>query len=282
VGDLEEDTAVDGSAGRYRAMLSDDWEIWGPHGGYVAATALRAAGAETDRDTRPVTFSCQFLRTAKFAPVDITVVTMRRTPRAHALLVEITQGSERVLTAHTWAALAGDGMEHEDAPMPDVPTADEVPTIADRYADLPNDDPTPRPAPMFWSAVDCRILDFEAWSSTEPGDPVASGWFRFVPRSTFDDPWVDATRALIVLDTFTWGSASRAHGGAGPWIAPTLDLTTQFHNAAPGEPWLLARFHSAFAGRGAVAAEGRVWAPDGRLVASGTSSLLCTPRPVSP
>ena len=36
------DTAVDGTDGSYRAVLSKDWEIWGPMGGYVAAVALRA------------------------------------------------------------------------------------------------------------------------------------------------------------------------------------------------------------------------------------------------
>src|SRR4029077_20273976 len=45
MGDLAVDTAVEGHDGRYTARLSRDWEIWGPNGGYVAALALRAAGA---------------------------------------------------------------------------------------------------------------------------------------------------------------------------------------------------------------------------------------------
>ena len=37
-----------------RRRLSADWEIWGPMGGYVAACALRAAGASTEQlATRP-------------------------------------------------------------------------------------------------------------------------------------------------------------------------------------------------------------------------------------
>lgn len=47
MGDLDRDTALTGSAGRYTAALSEDWRIWGPNGGYVAAVALRAAGAES-------------------------------------------------------------------------------------------------------------------------------------------------------------------------------------------------------------------------------------------
>ena len=45
MGDLDRDTAVVGDGGRYTATLSDDWEIWGPNGGYIAAILLRAAGA---------------------------------------------------------------------------------------------------------------------------------------------------------------------------------------------------------------------------------------------
>ena len=45
MGDLTGDTAVEPmGAGRYRAILSQDWEIWGPMGGYVAACALPRRG----------------------------------------------------------------------------------------------------------------------------------------------------------------------------------------------------------------------------------------------
>lgn len=43
MGDFEIDTALAGGNGRYVAHLSEDWEIWGPNGGYLAAIALRAA-----------------------------------------------------------------------------------------------------------------------------------------------------------------------------------------------------------------------------------------------
>ena len=54
MGDFALDTAVSGEDGRYTATLSHDWEIWGPNGGYVAAIALRAAGAHSRFD-RPAT-----------------------------------------------------------------------------------------------------------------------------------------------------------------------------------------------------------------------------------
>ena len=46
MGDLEHDTRLSGADGRYTATISEDWRIWGPNGGYMAAVALRAAGME--------------------------------------------------------------------------------------------------------------------------------------------------------------------------------------------------------------------------------------------
>ncbi len=58
--DLEQATRVEGDAGRYHARLSDEWEIWGPNGGYLAAIALRAAG-ELAEIRQPASFYCHFL-----------------------------------------------------------------------------------------------------------------------------------------------------------------------------------------------------------------------------
>ena len=44
---LDDDTALEGGDGHYRAHLSESWRIWGPNGGYLAVIALRAAGAHT-------------------------------------------------------------------------------------------------------------------------------------------------------------------------------------------------------------------------------------------
>ena len=54
MGDVEIDTAPEPVGdGRYRAGCMGDWEIWGPCGGYVAAIALRAAGAESPSPVPP-------------------------------------------------------------------------------------------------------------------------------------------------------------------------------------------------------------------------------------
>ena len=71
MGDIEEQTAVEPvGEGRYTADVHRDWEIWGPCGGYVAAIALRAAGAESPL-ARPASFFCHYLSVAAFEPVDL-------------------------------------------------------------------------------------------------------------------------------------------------------------------------------------------------------------------
>jgi len=91
VGDLAVDTAVEGSDGRYTAVLSRDWEIWGPNGGYIAAIALRAAGAYSRFD-RPVSLVSHFLGVADFdSPVDLDVHALREAKRAQSVRVSMTQ-----------------------------------------------------------------------------------------------------------------------------------------------------------------------------------------------
>ncbi len=62
--------------GRHTATVHGDWEIWGPCGGYVAAIALRAAGADSPL-VRPASFYCHYLSVAEFAPVDLVVTPLR-------------------------------------------------------------------------------------------------------------------------------------------------------------------------------------------------------------
>ena len=64
MGDLSVDTRIEGENGRYRAQLRDEWRVWGPNGGYPAAIALRAAGAEA-RIPRPVAFAAHFVASAR-------------------------------------------------------------------------------------------------------------------------------------------------------------------------------------------------------------------------
>lgn len=274
MGDLADDTAIEGADGRYRAHLSRDWEIWGPNGGYLAVIALRAAGAHTPL-RRPATFSCHYLGVAEFDGVDLDVRTIRDSRRTASVAVSMTQHGKPILEAQVWVVGDVDGLEHDAAPMPGVAPPDDLPSVGELMADQDRG-----PYQAFWSNFEERPLSWlprDEWESRPPGDPVVRSWYRYVPRDTFADPFVDAGRSLLLVDTMGWPAAVRAYSSDLPFYAPSLDVTARFHAVAPESPWLLVECTSPVARDGLVASAASVWSADGQLLASGGQQMLCRP-----
>ncbi|MGH9137297.1 MAG: acyl-CoA thioesterase [Acidimicrobiales bacterium] len=273
--DLTSDTAVEPRGpGRYAASLSDRWEIWGPMGGYVASTALRAVGAE-NAAARPASFFCQYHAVAAFGPIDIEVVALRagRTVGFHR--ARVTQGDRPILEATVCSVgdLGGaHALEHVDVAAPAVDGPDGLPSMEDL---VPEDT---RPPFRFWENFDSRPLDWQAdWPPTEPLDPVWRQWLRFRPGAAFDDdPWLNACRAIVLVDIQSWPAAHRPHAWRQlPVYAPSLDLYVAFHQPPPWGDWLLTDGHSPIARGGLMAWTGRLWSSDRRLLASGGGQLIC-------
>ncbi len=266
LGDFEVDTRLEGADGRYRAKLSPDWEIWGPNGGYVAAIALRAAGMEATLP-RPVSFSGHFISVARFAPVDVVVEPVRVGRRAESFRVRIVQDGRLVLEALVRTASEGPGYQHDASPAPEVPDPESIaaPDEEDFYP--------------FWKNLDRRwVVPRELGPVPEALPPHWISWHRFRPRATFDDPFLDAGRSLLLIDTLGWPAASLAHVGP-EYIALSLDVTAWFHRLTPGEEWLMAEHRGPVAEAGLMGVTGEVRNREGRLIASGGSQLLCVPRP---
>jgi acyl-CoA thioesterase II len=276
VGALDTDTAIRPAGGGGTVDLSRDWEIWGPNGGYLAAIALRAAGGATEL-TRPASFTAHFLGVAEFAPVDLAVRTLRRTKRAESIAVSMTQDGRPILEAMTWiVAAGGDGLVHDAWRMPDVPAPESLPSMRDL---LPAD------APMFpfWTNLELRPTEWiDDWDHRPPGVFHERNWYRFTPTATFADPFVDAARALLVLDTVLWPVAARGHPQEPDWYAPSVDVQVRFHALAPDDEFLLADAHSPEARDGLVGGVGSIWSQSGVLLATGGQQMLCRPRHLNP
>ena len=272
MGDFERDTRLEGADGRYRAELSADWEIWGPNGGYVAAIALRAVGLEAEIP-RPAAFACHFLSVARFGPVDVEVEPIRRGRRSESLRVSIHQDERPILEALVRTAAEGPGLEHRWGEAPAAPDPETL-----KSADELRDPEWPRY--RFWDNLESRVLRPERFreASPQPRDPVWSEWYRFRPRATFDDPFLDAGRALLLLDTLSWPAACQPHPDAA-FQAPNLDVSVWFHDRAPESEWLFAEHECRVAAGGLMGTTGRVWSRDRRLLASGGAQLLCVPAP---
>jgi acyl-CoA thioesterase II len=271
MGDLAEDTAVEAVGdGMYTAKLNADWEIWGPMGGYVAAVALRAAGAASSQPF-PAAFSCHYLSVARFAPVDIRVQSRKKGRTAEAQRVEITQDERPVLDAMVWSTGEVEGLEHDVTVAPEVAGPDALTSMAELMAEAGE-----RPAVPFMGNFDVRPLTFERpWPPDGPREPVHQQWMRYLPTSTFDDPWVDAARSVILVDLPSWPSVHRMHAWRQPpYTAPTLDLNVAFHHPSTREPWLLCDGAAPLSANGLFGWNARVWSPGGTLHASGGGQCL--------
>lgn len=273
MGDFVEQTAVEEiEERRYRATLSPDWMTWGPAGGYVAATALRAAGAATSFD-RPASFSCQYLSVARFDAVELRVDTLRRGRRTEALHVTMRQDGQQILDANVWAAGTNEGLEHDYTRPPEVPRFGDLPDIRELQPD--------RPQRGFFQNFDWRPVGWRPHDERTVRDPVTCGWYRMRPTACAEERFADAARAVILIDCFSWPATWPAHPSDGPlpWIAPNLDLHVRFHHDPRPHEWLLCETRAELAAEGLIGTTGCVWSPEGGLIAAGSSQLFCRPRP---
>ena len=276
MGDLGKDTAVRGGDGEYTCVLSRDWEIWGPMGGYVAAVALRAAGAHSRFD-RPASLVGHFLGVAAFDEVQLTTVTRRAASRAESIAVSMTQGGKPIFEALVWSVAHGvAGLDHDKSRLGDhIGGPEQYPTIAEhleRVGERPN------PPFPFWNNFESRPLQWiDNWEDREPTEPVWESWERYVVEPDPSDLYLCAARLLLLVDVGSWPGVTRLHVDTKGLYAPSLDLACQFHRIAPGVAPLFVRGESPSGADGLLGTHQQVWSPDRELLASGVSQLLCRP-----
>src|SRR5688500_19006859 len=211
MGNLAEDIAVVGGDGRWTGKFSPDWEIWGPNGGYVGGVALSAAGAPTGL-ARPASLQCHYLGVGAFDAVDIETVSLRRAKRAESVRVSITQQGKPIAEALVWCVADDlDGLAHDATKRPDVPPPSELKSFGEHMDEAGVERPETF---IFWDNFDDKLtswMPWDQWAEREVLDPHMNRWLRFKPQATFDDPFVDACRSVILLDTFQWPAAANAY-----------------------------------------------------------------------
>jgi acyl-CoA thioesterase-2 len=265
--DLEQATRVEPVGGGYVAQLSEAWEIWGPNGGYLATIALRAAGMVAEIQ-QPASFYCHFLSSPAFDSVQLAVNVLKRGRRAESFAVDMTQQGKPILHALVKTAADAPGYSHQHPEAPDVPPPETLKTHVRR--------PSKRhPAFSFWNNVERRPVDRGTDGQTdEPTAPVLRQWARYRPRACFEDPFLDAARALILLDTYGFPAAYQHHRGW-EYLAPNLDTSAWFHHFSPDCEWLLIDSECLVGDRGLMGVNGKVWDTEGRLLATGSAQLCC-------
>jgi acyl-CoA thioesterase len=78
-----------------------------------------------------------------------------------------------------------------------------------------------------------------------------------------------------------WPAACQAHPRDSGYVAPSIDVTAQFHRLDPGSEWLLVDMVAPVGAHGLIGGQARIWSADGKLLASGGGQLLCRPMPVA-
>lgn len=262
---LDRATQLDGNGGSHSTRLSRAWEIWGPNGGYLAALALRAAGLRAEIK-RPTSFYCHFLRSPDFDRVELEVEVLRGGRRSESLAVRMTQHGKPVLQALVGTTADAPGHEHQQVQAPDVPGPEGLQSMEELFSE------GERPPFPFWENIERRPIDQS--TTTEPGPAIVREWTRFRPEACFEDPFLDAARSLILLDTYGWPAAYRMYRHA-TRIAPNLDTSAWFHQLRPHSEWLLIDHECIVAHDGLLGVSGRVWSTDGRLLATGGAQLCC-------
>ena len=262
-------------AGHFRTTLREDWALWGPAGGYLCPLALRAVG-ETTAFKRPVSFAVQYLAVGRFEAADLRVTSHRAGRRTEALRVDMVQGDRMLLTANVWVTgEENSGLRHDyTAPMTFSDPAS-LPTFADVRPDLEEHHP-------FFARFEQRLVRLPPQpGDLEPQEPEIPSMFRFIPMATSADAFVDAARPMLLLDTCSWVANHPAHpdGETAKWIAPNLDFYFRFHRPTTPHEWLALRSRAELAEDGLIASGGEIRDRDGRLLVSGATQLLCTPRP---
>jgi acyl-CoA thioesterase II len=268
---FETDTCVSDRLDGLVATVSSDWEIWGPNGGYLSAIALRAAATRAPAGHRPASLSVQYLARGRFGDARLEVETLREARTAACYAVTMRQSEQRTLAAQVWTTNKTDGPAYSDAAMPDVPPPEALEPSSAYLKD--------EPAHAFWQHFDAHPVRWPWPGDPDPRGHVYQQWMRFRGYRPGLDAYVDAARAVLLIDTLLWPTHWRGEPPGADYVAPSLDLTVWFHHPSANADWLLLDAAAPVAEAGLIHGHARVWTPDGRLVASGGSNLIHMPLP---
>jgi acyl-CoA thioesterase II len=250
-------------------------------GGQVAAQALRAAAATVDPAYRLHSLHSYFLRPGDTAVPIVYDVERIRDGRSFATRRSVArQHGQAIYYATASFHIDEPGFEHQDA-MPSVPDPDDCPSLGDLFRKV-----TGRPDDGSWER-EWAALDVRYAADSRPGGALVSEaeparaqiWIR-VAGEVPDDPVVSACLLAYASDLTLLGVALVPHGLliSSPKVQPaSLDHSMWFHRSFRADEWLLYDQRSPSASGATGFAVGRMFARDGRLIASVAQEGLIRP-----
>ncbi|MEM7098861.1 MAG: thioesterase family protein [Pseudomonadota bacterium] len=254
--------------GRYSVAISDSWNvIVGPNGGYIAAIILN--GMKTtlgDAQTRSVTF--HFLSASVPGAAELFVSVEKKGRSLSTCSARLIQGERTIALALATFAPERSEFGFLDFEVPQVPPADEI-EVAKRM------NPKLSSYVPFRDHYDQRL----AIGPIPPElgqDGKVGGWTRFKENRAFDD-------LAVAAISDSWFPGLNARSTPLPMHAPTVDHTVHFLRSTPMvemtvEDFLLVEFTTSVASEGYLIENGRIWSPDGVLIAQSRQLAVYLPR----
>lgn len=259
--------------------------MWVPVGGYLTSIALRAAQAHASSAmAKPVSVSCHYLNEARLGPADLEVTTLRSTDRASSYFVRMKQDGRDILAALVSAAPTGESgpnLNWQEAPAAPRPEELESTILDEDVLALMGEEP-------FWKNLEFRMIKGLMGAHNYPGveelsreemkftprrDAHIRGWQRMTIGEGHMDPWVDACRHIIITAAMQFATVADPFTPPLQFIAPTMNLTVDFHTFHPEATWLLADAVGSYAGDGTLGAETRLWTQDGDFLCTANSKM---------
>ena len=244
-------------------------------GGQVIAQALQSAQATAPEGMEAHSLHAYFLRGGREG-VDIDyAVAADFDGRSFAnRRVVARQDGAAILNLTASFQLPEEGLEHDDCPMPDVPTPEDLPSdtemrkkflaemgeISDAQRELMT-----RPRP-----IEMRTSGKLHWMNADKKPPHAHSWFR-AAAALPDDPALHRAVIAYASDYTLLGTSALPHGlswARGELKGASLDHAIWFHRPARADEWLLYATDSPWSGGGRGFNRGRIFNREGELVAS--------------
>lgn len=257
-------------------------------GGQVLAQALQAAQASVTDGKRAHSLHAYFLRGGREgAPIEYRIerdFDGRSFANRRVVASQENEDGRAVPILNLTASfqVPEDGLEHVDAPMPDVPGPEDLRpdmeqrrAIAETLGDRLSEEQRRfmlRPRP-----IEMRTADQLHWMSREPQAPRAHTWFRVCAPITGDHDTPELHRAIITYasDYTLLGTSALPHGLS--WmrnelVGASLDHALWFHSPKDKPPradeWLLYATDAPWSGGGRGFNRGRIFNRAGELIAS--------------
>ena len=240
-------------------------------GGQVIAQALQAAQRSTDAPKAAHSLHAYFMRPgSEDHPILYRVVRDFEGRSFATRRVIAMQRGQPILNLAASFQSPEEGLHHQDA-MPDMPMPEDLRPESELRAEAIDEIPEKFRRHMLRARpIEIRPVHPRSWFRPEKREPRQASWFRLV-APIGNDPAVHRAVLAYASDMSLLGTCTLPHGVN--WMThnlqtASLDHAIWLHEDFRADDWLLYVTDSPWAGHARGFNRGKIYARDGRLVAS--------------